>query len=83
MIGLGAEPARIVARTGPAVCGRCYEVPEAMRAEVTDIEPAAARASGATHPAVASRGRGDSHPSFFVLMIIVYILISLVSRFAG
>ncbi|MEU3745171.1 MULTISPECIES: peptidoglycan editing factor PgeF [Streptomyces] len=41
MIGLGADPARIVARTGPAVCGRCYEVPEAMRAEVADIEPAA------------------------------------------
>ncbi|MFS8202978.1 peptidoglycan editing factor PgeF [Streptomyces sp. CWNU-52B] len=41
MVGLGAEPARIVARTGPAVCGRCYEVPEAMRAEVAAIEPAA------------------------------------------
>ncbi|MFI1163819.1 peptidoglycan editing factor PgeF [Streptomyces sp. NPDC020801] len=41
MTGLGAEPARIVARTGPAVCGRCYEVPEAMRAEVAAVEPAA------------------------------------------
>ncbi|MFH8465732.1 peptidoglycan editing factor PgeF [Streptomyces sp. NPDC017991] len=41
MVGLGAEPARIVARTGPAVCGRCYEVPDAMRAEVTAVEPAA------------------------------------------
>ncbi|MFE9706356.1 peptidoglycan editing factor PgeF [Streptomyces sp. NPDC005930] len=40
MTGLGAEPARIVARTGPAVCGRCYEVPEEMRAEVAAIEPA-------------------------------------------
>ncbi|MGC5568399.1 peptidoglycan editing factor PgeF [Streptomyces sp. FR-108] len=38
---LGAEPARIVARTGPAVCGRCYEVPDAMRAEVAAVEPAA------------------------------------------
>ncbi|WP_327346424.1 peptidoglycan editing factor PgeF [Streptomyces europaeiscabiei] len=37
----GADPARIVARTGPAVCGRCYEVPEAMRAEVATVEPAA------------------------------------------
>ncbi|QKW27094.1 peptidoglycan editing factor PgeF [Streptomyces seoulensis] len=41
MASLGAEPARIVARTGPAVCGRCYEVPEAMRAEVAAVEPAA------------------------------------------
>ncbi|MEU3369703.1 peptidoglycan editing factor PgeF [Streptomyces sp. NPDC006711] len=41
MVSLGADPARIVARTGPAVCGRCYEVPEPMRAEVAAVEPAA------------------------------------------
>ena len=41
MAGLGAEPARIVARTGPAVCGRCYEVPAAMRAEVGAAVPEA------------------------------------------
>ncbi|MFG3283899.1 peptidoglycan editing factor PgeF [Streptomyces sp. NPDC048111] len=41
MVSLGADPARIVARTGPAVCGRCYEVPEDMRAEVAAAEPAA------------------------------------------
>ncbi|MFD9217393.1 peptidoglycan editing factor PgeF [Streptomyces sp. NPDC087659] len=41
MVGLGADPSRITARTGPAVCGRCYEVPEAMRAEVAAAEPAA------------------------------------------
>ncbi|AKN72798.1 laccase [Streptomyces sp. PBH53] len=41
MVSLGAVPERIVARTGPAVCGRCYEVPEAMRAEVAAVEPAA------------------------------------------
>ncbi|MFD7884472.1 peptidoglycan editing factor PgeF [Streptomyces bauhiniae] len=41
MTELGAEPGRIVARTGPAVCGRCYEVPAAMRAEVAAAEPAA------------------------------------------
>ncbi|MEV6264136.1 peptidoglycan editing factor PgeF [Streptomyces sp. NPDC051784] len=40
MITLGAEPSRIVARTGPAVCGRCYEVPEDMRAEVAEAVPA-------------------------------------------
>ncbi|MFF7758738.1 peptidoglycan editing factor PgeF [Streptomyces griseorubiginosus] len=41
MTGLGADPARIVARTGPAVCGKCYEVPEEMRADVAAVEPAA------------------------------------------
>ncbi|MFF7370761.1 peptidoglycan editing factor PgeF [Streptomyces tricolor] len=41
MVSLGAVPERIVARTGPAVCGRCYEVPETMRAEVAAVEPAA------------------------------------------
>jgi polyphenol oxidase len=38
---LGAEPERMIARTGPAVCGRCYEVPEQMRSEVAAVEPAA------------------------------------------
>ncbi|MFB7585698.1 peptidoglycan editing factor PgeF [Streptomyces sp. NPDC056169] len=52
MIGLGADPARIVARTGPAVCGRCYEVPEAMRAEVAETEPAAWAETGWGTPAV-------------------------------
>jgi YfiH family protein len=52
MRSLGAEPSRIVVRTGPAVCGRCYEVPEQMRAEVAAVEPAAhARTSWGT-PAV-------------------------------
>lgn len=41
MTELGAEPVRIVARTGPAVCGRCYEVPDAMRADVAAVEPTA------------------------------------------
>ncbi|MET9109723.1 peptidoglycan editing factor PgeF [Streptomyces zhihengii] len=41
MTALGAEPERIIARTGPAVCGRCYEVPEQMRADVAEAEPAA------------------------------------------
>ncbi|MFI1468690.1 peptidoglycan editing factor PgeF [Streptomyces wuyuanensis] len=41
MVGLGADPSRITARTGPSVCGRCYEVPGAMRAEVAAAEPAA------------------------------------------
>jgi YfiH family protein len=38
---LGAEPADLSALVGPAVCGACYEVPEAMRAEVGASVPAA------------------------------------------
>jgi YfiH family protein len=52
MVGLGAEPSRIVARTGPAVCGRCYEVPEAMRVEVAAVEPAAYAETSWGTPAV-------------------------------
>jgi YfiH family protein len=48
----GADPARIVARTGPAVCGRCYEVPSAMRAEVAAVEPAAHAETSWGTPAV-------------------------------
>ena len=39
MRGLGADPARMEAHTGPGVCGACYEVPEAMRADVAAREP--------------------------------------------
>lgn len=35
---LGAR--RITAWVGPSVCGECYEVPEAMQAEIAEIEPA-------------------------------------------
>ncbi|MFD6436548.1 peptidoglycan editing factor PgeF [Streptomyces venezuelae] len=52
MVELGAEPGRIVARTGPAVCGRCYEVPEAMRADAAAIEPAAYAETSWGTPAV-------------------------------
>ncbi|KUO13320.1 peptidoglycan editing factor PgeF [Streptomyces sp. DSM 15324] len=52
MVELGAEPSRIVARTGPAVCGRCYEVPEQMRAEVAAVEPAAHAETSWGTPAV-------------------------------
>ncbi|MEV5935441.1 peptidoglycan editing factor PgeF [Streptomyces sp. NPDC052079] len=52
MTGLGADPARIVVRTGPAVCGRCYEVPGAMRAEVAAVEPAAHAETSWGTPAV-------------------------------
>ncbi|WP_028803189.1 peptidoglycan editing factor PgeF [Streptomyces sp. 142MFCol3.1] len=52
MVELGAEAGRIVARTGPAICGRCYEVPEEMRAEVAAIEPAAYAETSWRTPAV-------------------------------
>lgn len=39
MVARGADPSRITARTGPAVCGRCYEVPAAMRDEVAAAVP--------------------------------------------
>ncbi|MFD6493347.1 peptidoglycan editing factor PgeF [Streptomyces sp. NPDC060188] len=52
MVELGGDPARIVARTGPAVCGRCYEVPDAMRAEVAAVEPAAYSETSWGTPAV-------------------------------
>ncbi|MFF1422671.1 peptidoglycan editing factor PgeF [Streptomyces sp. NPDC058280] len=41
MVSLGAQPSRITARTGPAVCGRCYEVPARMRDEVAAVVPEA------------------------------------------
>ncbi|MEU3895774.1 peptidoglycan editing factor PgeF [Streptomyces sp. NPDC045251] len=52
MTELGADPSRITARTGPAVCGRCYEVPEQMRAEVAAAEPAAHAETSWGTPAV-------------------------------
>ncbi|MET9469238.1 peptidoglycan editing factor PgeF [Streptomyces sp. NPDC006544] len=73
MVSLGAEPARMVARTGPAVCGRCYEVPAEMRAAVADVVPAAyAETSWGTpavdvvagvHAQLAEAGVVDSHRS--------------------
>lgn len=42
MVGLGAEPARTQAVIGPAICGRCYEVPAGMQDEVAAAVPGAA-----------------------------------------
>ncbi|WP_414490339.1 peptidoglycan editing factor PgeF [Streptomyces halstedii] len=52
MVALGAEPSRITAHTGPSVCGRCYEVPEAMRAEVARTVPESWATTGWGTPAV-------------------------------
>ncbi|MFI2782245.1 peptidoglycan editing factor PgeF [Streptomyces sp. ALB3] len=75
MIALGAQPSRIVARTGPAVCGRCYEVPEQMRAEVAGIVPAswsetswgtpAVDVTAGVHAQLDGLGVGDRHGSPF------------------
>ncbi|OEU97079.1 peptidoglycan editing factor PgeF [Streptomyces oceani] len=41
MVDLGAVPERVRARTGPAVCGGCYEVPESLRDEIAEVVPEA------------------------------------------
>ncbi|QHY95036.1 Laccase domain protein YfiH [Streptomyces sp. S4.7] len=73
MVERGAEPARITARTGPAVCGRCYEVPEAMRAEVAEAVPEswaetswgtpAVDVTAGVHAQLAALGVGERHRS--------------------
>ncbi len=52
MTGLGARPERMLVRTGPSVCGLCYEVPEAMRAEVAEAVPEAWATTRQGTPAV-------------------------------
>lgn len=47
---LGAR--RIGAWLGPSVCGRCYEVPAALRAEVAAVEPASASTTSWGTPAL-------------------------------
>ncbi|MDQ1631220.1 MAG: purine-nucleoside/S-methyl-5-thioadenosine phosphorylase / adenosine deaminase [Frankiaceae bacterium] len=42
LVDLGHAPEALTARLGPSACGACYEVPEAMRAEVAAVAPAAA-----------------------------------------
>jgi YfiH family protein len=39
MIAQGADPAAVTAVIGPSVCGRCYEVPAALRDEIAALEP--------------------------------------------
>jgi len=42
MIELGAEPSRMEALLGPAICGECYEVPSEMAADVANHLPGSA-----------------------------------------
>lgn len=75
MVALGAQPSRITAHTGPAVCGRCYEVPEAMRAEVAEAVPGAwsetgwgtpaVDVTGGVHAQLAALGVTDRHSSSY------------------
>ncbi len=52
MVAEGADPARLRAVVGPAVCGRCYEVPAALRDEVAADVPAAASTTSWGTPAL-------------------------------
>lgn len=52
MRALGADPARITARTGPAVCGRCYEVPADLRDEAERAVPGCAAVTRGGTPAI-------------------------------
>ncbi|MDQ1642252.1 MAG: purine-nucleoside/S-methyl-5-thioadenosine phosphorylase / adenosine deaminase [Actinomycetota bacterium] len=52
MRDLGAEPASLVAHVGPAICGRCYEVPAALQDEVALREPLARSTTRSGTPAL-------------------------------
>jgi YfiH family protein len=49
---LGAAPRDLRAEIGPSVCGRCYEVPAAMRAEVDALVPGTAATTRSGAPAL-------------------------------
>jgi YfiH family protein len=50
LVARGADPARVRAAVGPAVCGRCYEVPRAMRDEVAAVVPETFATTGVGTP---------------------------------
>ena len=52
MRSLGADPATTSALVGPAICGRCYEVPARMQAEVAAIESASLATTRSGAPAL-------------------------------
>lgn len=47
---LGARPSRIVAKVGPAICGRCYEVPVELQDQVCTAVPEARTTTSAGTP---------------------------------
>ncbi|MBL7500365.1 peptidoglycan editing factor PgeF [Frankia sp. CNm7] len=52
LAALGAEPGQLHAEVGPSVCGRCYEVPAAMRDDVAAAVPGTASTTRAGTPAL-------------------------------
>jgi polyphenol oxidase len=52
MVGLGAVATRLRVVIGPAVCGRCYEVPAALRDEVAATVPGSATTTRQGTPAL-------------------------------
>lgn len=52
MVRAGADRGRLRAVVGPAVCGRCYEVPAALRDEVGAVVPAAVATTSWGTPAL-------------------------------
>lgn len=52
MVARGASAARVRAAVGPAICGRCYEVPQAMHDDVVAHVPAAASRTPTGTPAL-------------------------------
>ncbi|GAA3847571.1 peptidoglycan editing factor PgeF [Streptomyces sedi] len=52
MRALGARPERVVARTGPAICGRCYEVPAELAGLAGEAVPGSATETSWGTPAI-------------------------------
>jgi len=52
LVAAGARPDRIRAAVGPSICGRCYEVPAAMRDEVAAVVPDVASRTDRGTPAL-------------------------------
>jgi polyphenol oxidase len=52
MSSMGVQPKAMVAELGPAVCGKCYEVPASMREEVAAVAPAARGIARSGRPAL-------------------------------
>lgn len=52
MVALGAAPERIGALLGPSACGKCYEVPAHMRADVSKHLPGSASQTRSRTPAL-------------------------------
>ena len=52
MAQAGADPVRMYAAIGPAICGQCYEVPAAMRDQVAAAVPESACVTAAGTPGI-------------------------------